>query len=250
MPFGSLFEQLLTGPGSWSRALEFDPETGRWVDVTDRQPPPQEQPAAEEPRRQRRSRARAGPPTPADEPADESSRRRDGRRGQRRRSRSSRRTSSSTFDDVGGHGRAQAGGPRHRRPDAPAPRRRRALRDRVERDPAPRAARRRQDVLRPGDRRRVRPELHPRLDRGPRRPCQGGSAQNIDKAFETALAEPALPAVLRRVRLRRAAARLGPRPGVAADGQPAADVARGAPRRAPAARHGGDRTTSSTSIRR
>jgi transitional endoplasmic reticulum ATPase len=68
MPFGSLFEHLLTGPGSWSRALELDPETGRWVDVTDRQPPPQEQSAAEEPRRQRRSRARAGAPPQAANP--------------------------------------------------------------------------------------------------------------------------------------------------------------------------------------
>jgi transitional endoplasmic reticulum ATPase len=68
MPFGSLFEHLLTGPGSWSRALEFDPETGRWVDVTDRQPPPQEQSAAEAPRRQRRSRARAGAPPQAANP--------------------------------------------------------------------------------------------------------------------------------------------------------------------------------------
>src|SRR5215213_2317526 len=38
MPFGSLFEQLLTGPGSWSRALEYDEGAGRWVDVTDREP--------------------------------------------------------------------------------------------------------------------------------------------------------------------------------------------------------------------
>jgi transitional endoplasmic reticulum ATPase len=41
MPFGGLFDQLLSGPGSWSRALEYDPETGRWVDVTER-PPSQE----------------------------------------------------------------------------------------------------------------------------------------------------------------------------------------------------------------
>jgi transitional endoplasmic reticulum ATPase len=67
MPFGSLFEHLLTGPGSWSRALEFDPETGRWVDVTDREPAPPE-PAGEEPRRQRRSRARAGAPPQAANP--------------------------------------------------------------------------------------------------------------------------------------------------------------------------------------
>ena len=68
----------------------------------------------------------------------------------------------------------------------------------------------------------------------------GGSAQNIDKAFQTALAAPTVPALLRRVRLRRAAARQHARPGVAPDRQPAADVARGPPRRAAAARDGGD----------
>ena len=36
MPFGGIFDQLLNGPGGWSRALEYDPETGRWVDVTER----------------------------------------------------------------------------------------------------------------------------------------------------------------------------------------------------------------------
>ena len=36
MPLGGLFDQLLSGPGGWSRALEYDPETGRWVDVTER----------------------------------------------------------------------------------------------------------------------------------------------------------------------------------------------------------------------
>ena len=45
MPFGSLFENLLSGPGMWSRSLEYDPETGRWVDVTDRAPS-EEAPAA------------------------------------------------------------------------------------------------------------------------------------------------------------------------------------------------------------
>jgi transitional endoplasmic reticulum ATPase len=33
MPFGGLFDALLSGPGTWSRSLEYDPETGRWVDV-------------------------------------------------------------------------------------------------------------------------------------------------------------------------------------------------------------------------
>ena len=35
MPFGGLFETLLSGPGMWSRSLEYDPETGRWVDVSE-----------------------------------------------------------------------------------------------------------------------------------------------------------------------------------------------------------------------
>jgi transitional endoplasmic reticulum ATPase len=35
MPFGGLFDTLLSGPGGWSRALEYDPETGRWVDVSE-----------------------------------------------------------------------------------------------------------------------------------------------------------------------------------------------------------------------
>src|SRR5215208_3943037 len=36
MPFGSLFEQLLMGPGV--RSLEYDERTGSWVDVSDRDP--------------------------------------------------------------------------------------------------------------------------------------------------------------------------------------------------------------------
>ena len=38
MPFGGLFEHLLTGPGMWSRSYALDEETGRWVDVTDMEP--------------------------------------------------------------------------------------------------------------------------------------------------------------------------------------------------------------------
>ena len=59
MPFGSLFEQLLTGPGTWSRSLVFDEETGRWMDVSDQEPDAEQQ-AQPEPRRRERSRARAG----------------------------------------------------------------------------------------------------------------------------------------------------------------------------------------------
>jgi transitional endoplasmic reticulum ATPase len=59
MPFGSLFEQLLMGPGV--RSLEYDERTGSWVDVSDRDPGAATQ-AEPDPRRQRRSRARTGAP--------------------------------------------------------------------------------------------------------------------------------------------------------------------------------------------
>jgi transitional endoplasmic reticulum ATPase len=35
----SLFD-LFMGPGTWARSYEFDPETGQWVDVSDRSPDP------------------------------------------------------------------------------------------------------------------------------------------------------------------------------------------------------------------
>ena len=57
MPFGGLFDQLLNGPGSWGRALEFDPETGRWVDVT-------EEPRDEEPSDEADGERRGTPPPP------------------------------------------------------------------------------------------------------------------------------------------------------------------------------------------
>src|SRR5688572_14877227 len=44
MPFGGLFDALLSGGGGWSRSLEYDPETGRWVDVSDRAGAPSEPP--------------------------------------------------------------------------------------------------------------------------------------------------------------------------------------------------------------
>jgi transitional endoplasmic reticulum ATPase len=69
LPFGGLFDALLA-PGGWSRSLAYDPETGEWVDITDQQtlqepgtaePPPAEDgeltPA--ERRRRRRERERA-----------------------------------------------------------------------------------------------------------------------------------------------------------------------------------------------
>src|SRR5688572_18806769 len=66
MPFGGLFDQLLTGPGSWGRSLEYDPETGQWVDVTDRAPSeeapaPNGQKPAPEPAPRRTQAASPGP---------------------------------------------------------------------------------------------------------------------------------------------------------------------------------------------
>ena len=57
----SLFD-LFMGPGMWSRSYEIDPETGEWVDVTDRQmeppPPKPEEKEPEQKRKERVSRAR------------------------------------------------------------------------------------------------------------------------------------------------------------------------------------------------
>jgi transitional endoplasmic reticulum ATPase len=43
-PFGSIFDQLFSGTGMRSRSLAYDPQTGQWVDITD------EYPEGEEPR--------------------------------------------------------------------------------------------------------------------------------------------------------------------------------------------------------
>ena len=67
MPFGGFFDALLSGPGAWSRSLEYDPETGRWVDVTDRQPPEDREPGEQGERQtapapvQRRTTQATGP---------------------------------------------------------------------------------------------------------------------------------------------------------------------------------------------
>jgi transitional endoplasmic reticulum ATPase len=47
MPFGGIFEQLLRGPGTWSRSLVYDEETGRWVDITDAEPDAMPEPSGE-----------------------------------------------------------------------------------------------------------------------------------------------------------------------------------------------------------
>src|SRR5215211_1766307 len=44
MPFGGLFDALLTGPGTWSRSLEYDPQSGRWVETSDREEPERGEP--------------------------------------------------------------------------------------------------------------------------------------------------------------------------------------------------------------
>jgi transitional endoplasmic reticulum ATPase len=46
-PFGSIFDQLFSGTGMRSRSLTYDPETGQWVDITDEYPQGEE-PAAED----------------------------------------------------------------------------------------------------------------------------------------------------------------------------------------------------------
>ncbi|MEJ7875286.1 MAG: AAA family ATPase [Solirubrobacterales bacterium] len=69
LPFGGLFDQLLRGPGTWSRSLELDPETGEWVDVTNREsgaesaehPPGTESTAAPVPPARRTQSASPGP---------------------------------------------------------------------------------------------------------------------------------------------------------------------------------------------
>ena len=165
-PFGGILEEMMRGMET--RSYRIDPDTGEWVDITDEQPPvPEPAPAAEPSRAKRRSRTRpksrssmspfgmlGGMGMPSDgsgefevEPPEELS----------------------TFDDVGGMEKLKQEVRDTRRLDARASGGRRAVRDRLERDPAARAARRRQDVLRPGDRRRVRHEPDPRLHRRPRR---------------------------------------------------------------------------------
>jgi hypothetical protein len=65
MPVGSLFGQLLSSGGGWTRSLAYDETSGRWVDISDEQPervaPAQaaeghpDQPTRQAPRQRRRS---------------------------------------------------------------------------------------------------------------------------------------------------------------------------------------------------
>jgi transitional endoplasmic reticulum ATPase len=47
-PFGSIFDQLFSGTGMRSRSLAYDPETGQWVDITDEYPQGEEPQAEDE----------------------------------------------------------------------------------------------------------------------------------------------------------------------------------------------------------
>jgi transitional endoplasmic reticulum ATPase len=67
MPFGGLFDALLSGGRGWSRSYEYDAETGRWIDVSQRHPEPVEesvepaQASARRPRRRPRQSAMSSP---------------------------------------------------------------------------------------------------------------------------------------------------------------------------------------------
>jgi transitional endoplasmic reticulum ATPase len=68
LPFGSLLERMMLGDGGWTRALELDPRTGEWVDVSDARPeparesvPPPERPPPPGPGRAPRRRPRPRP---------------------------------------------------------------------------------------------------------------------------------------------------------------------------------------------
>jgi hypothetical protein len=45
LPFGSLLEHMMFGGGGWTRALQLEPRTGEWVDVSDARPEPPEESA-------------------------------------------------------------------------------------------------------------------------------------------------------------------------------------------------------------
>ncbi|MBW3592443.1 MAG: AAA family ATPase [Actinobacteria bacterium] len=75
-PFGGLFEDLLMQPGGWGRSLAYDERTGQWVDISELEPeamtePPEEPEAdgaVERPSRRRTSRSRR--PRRAAQPAN------------------------------------------------------------------------------------------------------------------------------------------------------------------------------------
>src|SRR5688500_19050201 len=74
-PFGGIFGQLMSGPGGWSRSYTFDDRTGEWVEMSDEPAPPQGEangdtataaPGAE--RRQETARPRPRPRTAPQNP--------------------------------------------------------------------------------------------------------------------------------------------------------------------------------------
>src|SRR5918997_1173665 len=64
LPFGNLFEQMMLGGGGWTRAIEYDPETGQWVDVSDARPEPPQESATQPPAAPGRAPRRGPPPHP------------------------------------------------------------------------------------------------------------------------------------------------------------------------------------------
>ncbi len=59
LPFGGLFDQLLSGSGGWTRSLVFDERTGQWVDMSNVEPDPV--PAEEEPAASTAAERRSAP---------------------------------------------------------------------------------------------------------------------------------------------------------------------------------------------
>ena len=174
------------GSSPWTRTMEYDERTGRWVEVS---PQPVEQGPApdarsdaprEEPRSTRTSARRSQPANPLTgllggamggansefevEPPEELSR-------------------SPTSEAW----RKSSGRCADRGPAARAPRQGRPIRHRVERDAAPRSAGRRQDVLREAIAGEYRLNLIHVSTGDLVAGIQGQSAKNIDKAFQTAL---------------------------------------------------------------
>ncbi len=70
MPFGGLLDAMMGGAGGWTRSVEYDEQTGQWVDVDAggrRQPEPAPEAAGrtgEQPRFERKSPRRQAPSTP------------------------------------------------------------------------------------------------------------------------------------------------------------------------------------------
>jgi hypothetical protein len=249
-PFDLLFGPML---GGGVRSYEFDPATGEWVEITDEQPPAEPEPADAD--------AQAAS-TPASE---------------RRRSRSDRRRSRRGSDGasplagllgsgmIGGAGGSGGGDFEVEPPDelvtfadvGGMEKLKREVRDTVG-----------LMIRHPEDAERYGIEWNGILLHGPPgvgktyfaqaiageyglnfihvstgdlvSSLVGGSAQNIEKAFQTALEH--LPCLLFFDEFDSVAQRRDQhaRPGVAPHGEPAADVAGGEPRRAGAARSGGD----------